>query len=500
MTAFPLPLLLIVACFFGAPLCRTPDSTAPVTQPALPDTSQTDKNRENLPVDSTDTASTVFHDDTTFDEETDTLPTDTSCAVIATDTAAVRTFDSARETHTDSAALVKKKVRPSWLYPGISLEQDSLALQLLRAFCEFNWAEADKTAKKMQRLEKKERLPPLSYLLQTGIRILRIQKGEYEDDKTKKALIHDVEKLVNKGLELSEPVKGVPDANVVTDKFITGGIKGFLATLEIDVNPVKAAIDGFAAQKLLQETARQDTLIKDAYLGLGLFNCLLGGSPLVLRSALSMVGKDVSLSNGINYLRKVAYNGRYTNDIAKMFLVEFLTPYLGDQAEEKKKVLRSLQKKYPVNPYFTFLELDENICFHPDEVFVFSSTGRIKRQIMRAIPLDYCAKRYLNLVKWQILLADPFSGPGMAPDTTFDLRGFSYYPVFLKAFKEKYLYEKETSPHQRDRDQRLRFIAAEGARARRAIETSETMPAGLKNYYVWHVRDGLRVRQVATKK
>ena len=180
----------------------------------------------------------------------------------------------------------------------------------------------------------------------------------------KKRLMRDVEKLARKGLELAGPAEGIPDSLAVIDKFIAGGIQGFVATLEIDGNPVKAAMDGFSAQKLLLEVAQQDTVIKDACLGLGLFNCILAKSPPVVRGALSIVGKDISLLKGLYFLRKAAYHGCYTGDIARLFLIEFLSPYMGDDAGEKKKLLRTLQKNYPENPYFVFLELDENICFH----------------------------------------------------------------------------------------------------------------------------------------
>ena len=71
----------------------------------------------------------------------------------------------------------------------------------------------------------------------------------------------------------------------------------------------------------------------------------------------------------------------------------------------------------------------------------------------------------------------------MAPDTTFNLGEFSYYPSFLRAFKEKYLYEKEDTLNKRDRERRLRFIRDEEIKIDRMIDTSQTLPASLKNYY-----------------
>lgn len=505
MNTIPLLFFLVIGLFSCNGICRMLDDSAVTALPGHPDFLETPLYNGF----SADTTLTNAGDDSDFEEE-DTLPedssaveraaVDTTIVTPATDTG-INTAgsDSALAARLDSARLAEINVRPSWLYPGISLEQDTLARRMLHYFYEFNWANIDKTAKKLQRLEKKDHLPPLSYLLLVGMRILRIQKGEYEDDHAKKALLRDLDKLARKGLELAGPSEKISDSLAIMNKFISGGIKGFVATLEIDVNPVKAAMDGFAAQKLLQEVAQQDTAIKDAYLGLGLFNCMLAKAPFIVRGALSITGNEVSLLKGIFFLRTAAYHGRYTTDIARMFLIEFLSPFMGDETEEKRKLLRSLQKKYPENPYFVFLELDENICFHPEEVFVFSSTGRVKKQIARFKPSDYSAKRYANLVKWQYLLANPFPAAGFAPDTAFNLRGFAYYPVFLKAFKEKNLYEKETPLNKRDRERRLHFIREECARAGRIIETSSTMPQGLKNYYLWHVRDGLKVRSESRK-
>lgn len=499
MNAIRLRCFLVIGLFSCNGFCQMLYDSAANAAQGHPDTLESLPASNGFPADS---APTTMENDSDFEEE-DTIPGD-SLALLRTDTSSIAPVvdtgtaaagsDSAFAALADSMELALKKARPTWLYPGITLEQDTLARQMLHYFYEFNWANIDKTAKKLQRLEKKDHLPPLSYLLLVGMRILRIQKGEYEDDHAKKALLRDLDKLARKGLELAGPGERISDSQAITNKFISGGIKGFVATLEIDANPVKAAIDGFSAQKLLQEVAQQDTAIKDTYLGLGLFNCMLAKAPFFVRGALSMAGNDVSLLKGIFFLRTAAYHGCYTADIAKMFLVEFLSPFMGDETEEKRKILRSLQKKYPENPYFVFLELDENICFHPEEVFVFSSTGRAKKQIARFKTTDYSAKRYANLVKWQYLLTNPFPAAGFAPDTAFNLRGFAYYPVFLKAFKEKDLYEKEKPLNKRDRERRLHFIREEGARAGRMIETSQTMPLGLKNYYLWHVRDGLRVR------
>jgi hypothetical protein len=408
-----------------------------------------------------------------------------------------RQGDSTRLVTTDSIPIVlPEKKRPSWLYPGLSLEQDTLARQMLTFFYDFNWNSADKTAKKLQRLEKKQRLPPLSYLLMVGMRVLRIQFGEYENDHEKKGFLREIEKFSVKGLDLANP-DSAPDSCLATHLFITGGIKGFIATLEIDRNPINAALNGLSSVKYLEKAAARDTALLDAYLGLGLFNCVLAKAPLLVRGALALTGNEASLANGLEYLRASAYRGCYTNDIAKLYLAEFLSPYLGDESGEKQKILRSLQKRHPQNPYFVFLELEENLCFHPQQLLSFSFKGRVLKQTRFFKTDNYSTRRYAYLVKWQYLLIDPFPVEEQAPDKNFDLRGFTYYPVFLQALREKIVRESsaadpaETKP---DRDRRLRYIKTMGAKAARILDATEHLSSSQKNYYLWHIRDALRIK------
>ena len=42
--------------------------------------------------------------------------------------------------------------------------------------------------------------------------------------------------------------------------FITGGIKGFIATLEIDKNPINAALSGFSSVQYLRKALERRTV------------------------------------------------------------------------------------------------------------------------------------------------------------------------------------------------------------------------------------------------
>ena len=423
----------------------------------------------------------------------DTVPLRSDSALMPSegDSVSMIAGDSSSRALSDSPAQKPAvPVRPAWLYAGLSLEQDTLARQLLRAFMEYDWNGVEKAGKKMQRLEKKHHLPPLSLLLMVGTNVMRIQNGEYERDHDARTLLKDLSKYSSKGIDLALP-KSAPDSIRATMLFITGGIKGFIATLDIDRNPVAAALSGFAAHKLLVEAVALDTTLRDAYLGLGLFNCALAKAPLVVRGALAMIGKDVSLARGLDYLRRSATGGCYTNDIARLYLVQFLSPYLGHEAVEKRRIFGVLQRAYPRNPYYLFIESEEYLCFDPGEFYSFSFKTRVARRMQRLKNDDYSLRRYAQLVKWQYLLMDPFPSKGLMPDTTFNLRGFSYYPEFLRAVRERVRFEPGLKESRGDRMRRIRYFRMLALKAIKTLDASPAMPAGRKSYYLWHIRDAL---------
>jgi hypothetical protein len=234
--------------------------------------------------------------------------------------------------------------------------------------------------------------------------------------------------------------------------------------------------------------------IKDACLGQGIFYCALAKASPFIRGALNMMGHQVSLYKGLNCLRESAKSGRYTSILAKIYLVEFLTPYMENQAAEKRTIFRSLKSSFPDNPYFLFLELEENLCFHPEHAFDPSIRRMVKRKIGTFSTGDYSKNLYSSLVRWQYLLIDPFVMSKLRPDTTFDLREFSYYPVFLSGLREKYMLQQQ-SPNSSSgvRQRQIKFIRRTETRSRKILEGS-TMSSSWKGFYLWHIRDALRIK------
>jgi hypothetical protein len=393
--------------------------------------------------------------------------------------------------------LAPKRERPgpagAGLYPGLSPEQDSLARELIGKIWSFNWDGAEKTGRKMQKLERRELLPPLSSLLLSSACVLRIQNGEFSGKRQEKHCREELEKTAKLGLELSDPGKS-PDSLLATNLMIYGGIKGILATLQINRNPINAAVEGLQALGILEKAVGKNPAMDDAYLGLGIFYCALAKASGVVRGALNLIGRPVSLEKGLYYLRQSAYNGRYTGAMAKLYLIQFLSPYQGDQTVEKSRIFKSLESSFPGNPFFVFLRLEENLCFHPEKAFDPS----IRRPVRKKIASydedeDYSIGRYANLVRWQYRVIDPFAPPDLHPDTTFNLGQFAYYPAFLSALREKYAVPQSEIASPAVRNRRVALIRKIESRVLKQLAAS-SMNQSWRGFYAWHVRDALRMQ------
>jgi hypothetical protein len=378
-------------------------------------------------------------------------------------------------------------------YTGISSEQDSLARELIGKIWLFNWDAVEKMSRKMQKLERKEHLPSLSSLLLLSACVMRIQNGEFSGKHAEKHCRDNMEKTAKLGLEMSDPARS-SDSLLATNLFIYGGIKGILATLQINRNPINAGIEGLQALGILEKVIARNPAMEDAYLGLGIFYCALAKASGVVRGALNLIGRPVSLEKGLFYLRQSAYHGRYTNAMAKLYLIQFLSPYLGDQANEKNAIMRSLESSFPANPYFLFLRLEENLCFHPEKAFDPSIRRSVRKKIISFDEDDdYSINRYANLVRWQYRVIDPFAAPDLYPDTTFDLREFSYYPAFLSAIREKYAVPQSEIAAPNIRKRRAALIKKIEFHVLKRLAASP-MSQSWRGFYAWHVRDALRMQ------
>ena len=375
----------------------------------------------------------------------------------------------------------KIEKKEAYLYPGISREQDRLALQMINEVYSFDWEEASLVAKKMQKIEQRNNLPPLSYLLLISMRVVRIQNGEFDNEFEALHFLDETEKLVLKGMALTNPSKAPPSFKT-TYLFIYSGIGGFSATLKIAKSPLTAAIEGFNALKILEKLSNVEPQIKDVYLGLGIFYCAMAKAPAIVRGALNIAGRNVTFDKGIEYLRISAYQGKYTTETAKQYLIQFLSPYMGDEAQEKGKIFLSLQQMYPKNPYYLFLEMNEDICFHPEKIDDLYGE-QIKKRISRFKSDNFSLRRYSALVLLQYCFVDTKST--FSPDTGIVLNEFSFYPFFLEALNEK----RGLEIKRKERYRRMHW-SKNGARAAKMLNES-SMSSNRKNFFAWYIRDAL---------
>ncbi|MBN1758783.1 MAG: hypothetical protein JW863_10715 [Chitinispirillaceae bacterium] len=373
---------------------------------------------------------------------------------------------------------------PESLITGITPEQDLLARRYVGQVYAFHWSEAERTLKKLQRIERRNKLLPLSGLLAVSSHTIRVLGGEYTDDDEQKILLDEINEIRRKTLRHVE-TSGIPDSLVPLALFISGGIKGLIATLKIETTIVQAAIEGFDALGKLERVIELAPESSDPYLGTGIFYCLLARSPGIVKAALNLTGRQVSFEKGLDFLRRSAQRGRYTSETAKLYLVRFLSPYWGHLADEKSSLFHELEHRYPGNPYYTFLRLDEIICFHPNELPTVD-TSRIVQCSKTWDRSNYSLRRHAQLVTLQLQFITGDSTI-LLPGIPVDLREFKFYPLFLNA-----LADRCSAGSSGNSSTSGNFTKSESA-ALRTLGLSE-MSTTRRNYYEWHIRDALKLR------
>jgi hypothetical protein len=376
-------------------------------------------------------------------------------------------------------------------YPGISNQQDSLAFAAIEYVNSFDWDQAENLLNEQTLLEKEQDLPPLSFLLKVSARVLRVQNDEFKDIKAQTQLLKEIGLLYKEALPLLH-AGSFADSVRPTLLFIEGGLRGYTATLDIESSPVAAASQGFKALQCLDTAFALDPDLKDAYLGSGLFNCILSKYPRFLRYILGFFGKSsISLDTGLNHLRVCADKALYSRMVARQYLVQFLSPYKSDQSAEKRDIFNLLENKYPNNPYFPFLDLDEVLCFYPDSLHAPAARERLKKQIAGLSTNNEICRRYVNLAKWQYTFIDSLPPFSLTPDSIPVDQPFSFYPPFIDAARAKYRLTHEHDISMDSRRQLIKFINVNKSTAKDLLKSSSMNPLR-KRYFLWRLNDGLK--------
>jgi hypothetical protein len=209
---------------------------------------------------------------------------------------------------------------------------------------------------------------------------------------------------------------------------------------------------------------------------------------ILATAALNLSGRNSTFEQGLDYLRRSAYEGRYTSELSDLYLIQFLSPYWGRLVREKNMLFDTLRSHYPQNPCYRFLALDEAICFHPHTL----DSGTVAA-LPDNFPLwdtnNFCLRRYAQLVKYQYRYPMP-NDTAHRPDTTFDLKEFSFYPKFPAVLTTR---RHSGQAMAQSNGTFWKHLTTDESYAIRDLGIS-SMSTGRKNFYEWHIRDALRIR------
>jgi len=222
-----------------------------------------------------------------------------------------------------------------------------------------------------------------------------------------------------------------------------------------------------------------------------LFNCILSKYPSLLKSVLSFIGNHhASMSTGQAQLRICAEQSRYTRNAAKLYLIQYLSPYYGDQVQEKRELFASLTREYPDNPYFVFLENDEALTFYPDSLLLPRYVSRLTKRIPLLNRNGASCKRYVNLVKWQYSFIDTTVSPELAPSPIPAAEQFSYYPAYVSGLRAAYHinHDKALSASQK---KYYRTIESNRLDAAQDLLDNSGMNSIRRELFGWHLQEGL---------
>ncbi len=113
----------------------------------------------------------------------------------------------------------------------------------------------------------------------------------------------------------------------------------------------------------LSETLKKDSLIYDAYLGLGLYNFAIGQIPNAFKWTLNLAGIQGNIEAGLKYIRLAAFKGNLSKVEAQYYLAQILSDFFADY-NTSSKYLKNLIYRYPNNILFNYtyavLEIKEH--------------------------------------------------------------------------------------------------------------------------------------------
>jgi hypothetical protein len=269
-------------------------------------------------------------------------------------------------------------------YPGVAEGQSMMAHEALRAYYNGNSSRAERLLRTMDALEDRDSLPPLSRLLQTAMIGLTLQSDDAGGPEASSRLRARLDSAADKGLQLCRERAGHREnSGDPTCLVIEGGIRGFRAILKLNSAPPTEVLgEGLDAVELLEKALALDSSVRDAHLGLGIFNAMATvNTPRVVRGMLRAAGRGVSTEEGLGHLRHSGYEGQYTSVASQFYLIRFLSPYDDELRREKTEIFRSLRETFPLSPHTLFMQGHEALCFYPDSFYSPRARVTLARRI-----------------------------------------------------------------------------------------------------------------------
>jgi hypothetical protein len=372
-------------------------------------------------------------------------------------------------------------------YCGISKDADHLAQLVVMDAYRGNWSDVLRGLDRLERIEKRRDLVRISRLLNVSVRTYRLEQNEFLSETERVIAEKELDSCIHIGIAY---IEGCKDKYLPLHELIYCGIKGFQVSRIIEKNPVEAAIQGYSVIVRLEKLLQIDSTMYDACMGLGLFYCSVASASAVIRAALALTGRQISLEKGLSYLRTGARMGHYVNIPSLVYLTQFLSPYLGHHAAEKDSIFMVLQKKCESNPRYLFEQIDENICFHPEKFTMEYSTSLRKKitGYKNVYPHLQC---YSELMKYQYCMYIDTLNCIFKTDTVVDLKIYGFYPAFLDALRYKEVcMNQRTGPfsklHVKDCEKNIAEL----------IKKLEAMPMAStrRELYRWHILDAIKLR------
>lgn len=373
------------------------------------------------------------------------------------------------------------------LYAGTSKDMNHIASEVVLDAYRGNWSEVTRGLERLQRIERRRDLVNISKLLNVSVRMYRLEQNEFSETTERNAVEKEIDSCIIDGLSYTEKFR---DNRLPIHELIYCGVRGFQVSRMIGTNPIEAAIQGYAVIVRLEKLLGADSTMYDAYLGLGLFYCSVASAPSVIRAALALTGRQITLEKGLSYLRTGAQKGQYVNIPSLVYLTQFLSPYLGHHVSEKDSIFMLLQKKCVPNPRYLFEQIDENICFHP-EVFTPEYIAELRKRIAGYKNTPSQLRHYFELMKYQYCDYIDTLNWAFKKDPAVDLKEFQFYPLFMDGLRSKEMcminsIGSFSKLRLRDCEKNIPDIIG--------MLDKSSMISPRRDFYKWHVRDAFKSR------